>query len=947
MYLSKLIEKTQLDPKTILEILDECNPEAEKPDLHQFIGIINQDSKKKGANYCPAISFIQLLFHCDMVIQIISKKDIKHQIAKFYKMIIDKTNTTPVPFLNFANKWKGWNQKLIPKFKFDTTEFIQYFFESCPPKIRNLFIFKGKDTSFLMSSFILYVCPKQDTLQNIINDEFSQSKNIIFSDYLLISVNRKEQFYINHISIKINTYLQICNQKFKFNGVTTFSNEHYHSIVKICDHYFLFDDAEVCPLFLYNDCCEEVFNLMNLINNELKSNTSIILYQKINDDSIDSNLFENIFQESDDDDDSSDITTFNMDNIHGFILTKYKDIEETNEDETVSSYFSNFRKLFEISGEIFKGLNYCLDNDLFQYPKRIHQEDKSFYLEIANKGQLLKTIFEEIAENDDYDFQYVSSKVQEILDWYYDNFENLKRDDVQYDSIINNSLTDLIQLIESNEEELNESNEEELNESNEDEISNSNKEELKESNKPHNFSRPSNMNYKKNSFSICKQRTIDGKNIEMINDSFNDDNQFSLIEYDWSNRIKIDNVAEILKKIRRLLCGVKTIEGKKSTELRDLIIKEMLGFYFNMCNVVDDDNVIIQIYINYNCNPETISPNVRLFKQFHNKSIEDAFIHFEVFKKKVNEFKELTFAEKINFLQCENNSYKWGGRRGECKITNNTIICLIALMVDFPLMSSISYTSYINSIYGPNVNNKVKVATIRKYVRNLEYKVEMSKFLPPNRNSIGISVYRAAWSSIILEIINNSFVLPAFLDEAAIIVFHEKQKSYSYIGMSPTIKNNRNTILSVISMVIPHFGLIYRFINGEITSQDHVSFLKDSSNFIKKHINDKEIVVFEDNTPIHNDEINNKEIDKLHITVLPISPCSSSLNHVIGQYLSFIKTNVFVNKKDSNITDDVNVIMQKWEEVTNNGYTMSLINQSFDEWIDILQRFSNGNQIND
>lgn len=47
MYLSKLIEKTQLDPKTILEILDECNPEAEKPDLHQFIGIINQDSKKK------------------------------------------------------------------------------------------------------------------------------------------------------------------------------------------------------------------------------------------------------------------------------------------------------------------------------------------------------------------------------------------------------------------------------------------------------------------------------------------------------------------------------------------------------------------------------------------------------------------------------------------------------------------------------------------------------------------------------------------------------------------------------------------------------------------------------------------------------------------------------------------------------------------------------------
>lgn len=951
MYINKLIEQTNLDPQMLLEILKKVNPEAEKLDFHQFIGIENLNSKNKGANYCPAISFIQLFFHCDMVYQILSQKNISknHQIVKFFKMIYNKEDNYQISFNKFAQNWKGWNKKLIPKDKFDTNEFIQYFFESCPIEIQDLFYFNEEGSSNLLSPCILYVSPKQDTLQNIINNTIDQIQNIIFSNYLIISVNRKEQHYINHTHIKINTYLQIFDQNFKFNGATTFSKEHYHSIIKICDQYFLFDDAEVCPLFSHENCCPEVFNLMDWMNNEFKSNTSIILYQKIEEKSIDSNLYENILQEEEDND-SSSITTFNMNDIHGFILTKYNDTLEANQDEIFSCEYSNLRKLFEISGKIFKELNYCLENDLFQYTKTPKQKDDSVYMEIADKGQILKAIFEEIVDNDNYNYQFVNSKVQEILDWYYNKFENLKREDIHYESIINNSLTELVQLTDYNDEELDEYNEDELNEPNDDEINNSDKKQLKESKKTYNFSQSCNLAYKKNSSSICKQRKIDDKQIELTNNSFNDDdNQFSLIEYDWSNRLKVDNVTEILSKMRRLLCGVKTIEGKKSTELRDLIIKELLGFYVYWCNYCGDDNVIIKMYINLNCNQQTITENVRLFKELHKKNIEDEFIKIETLKKKVNEFKELTFAEKCNFFNCEQNNYKWGGSRGNFKITNDTIRCLMALMIDFPSMSTISYTSYINSKYGPNENNKVQVATIRKYVRNLDYSIKLSKFHPPNRNCIGISVYRAAWSSIILEIINDENVVPAFLDEATIIAFREKQKSYSFIGMSPTIRNKGNTILSVISMAIPYFGLIYRFINGEITSQDHVSFLKDSSDFIKNHMNKKciEIIVFEDNTPIHNDEINNEEIDQLKITVLPISPGSSSLNHVIGQYLSFIKTSVFVNKKDSNITYDVNVIMQKWEELTNNGYSMSLINQSFNEWIDILQQFSNGNQIND
>lgn len=56
-----------------------------------------------------------------------------------------------------------------------------------------------------------------------------------------------------------------------------------------------------------------------------------------------------------------------------------------------------------------------------------------------------------------------------------------------------------------------------------------------------------------------------------------------------------------------------------------------------------------------------------------------------------------------------------------------------------------------------------------KNMYELKYSVNWSKFEPPSRNSLGISVLRASWCSISNDFLNNRYIIPAFVDEAAVI----------------------------------------------------------------------------------------------------------------------------------------------------------------------------------
>ena len=264
-------------PKDIANMLKTKFPKLPDLTFRLFLGINNIKSDGSDGNYCPIISFFQLLVHQTNILQYMNKTKSELTGEILFKEVLTKLNKTKSPnainIYSFTKKWDFWGgNTTIPEEPFDASEFIEYFFNSCSKQFRDFFTFSD-------GHYLLYLTPSRDSLQNLINNSIDNDQTNV-SNICIITVLRQNQFYFNYNQIDINSFINIKNTTFKFFGAITFTNGHYHTIIKICDHYFLFDDELVCPLFKYNNQPAQLDDFINVINQELHCNTAILLYEK-------------------------------------------------------------------------------------------------------------------------------------------------------------------------------------------------------------------------------------------------------------------------------------------------------------------------------------------------------------------------------------------------------------------------------------------------------------------------------------------------------------------------------------------------------------------------------------------------------------------------------------------------------------------------------------------
>lgn len=75
-------------------------------------------------------------------------------------------------------------------------------------------------------------------------------------------------------------------------------------------------------------------------------------------------------------------------------------------------------------------------------------------------------------------------------------------------------------------------------------------------------------------------------------------------------------------------------------------------------------------------------------------------------RNKIDEFIKMDYEKQKILLEQESES-NWGGSRDSVqKISDDSIRCLIALVLDFPTMSAKCFANYMNSSFGPNYVKK-------------------------------------------------------------------------------------------------------------------------------------------------------------------------------------------------------------------------------------------------
>lgn len=279
-----------------------------------------------------------------------------------------------------------------------------------------------------------------------------------------------------------------------------------------------------------------------------------------------------------------------------------------------------------------------------------------------------------------------------------------------------------------------------------------------------------------------------------------------------------------------------------------------------------------------------------------------------------------------------------GSRDRVQKVSRETILCLITLVIDFPTMSAASMAMYINSKYGPNfrATKHVSERTVQRYLSSLRFKVKKSSFAPPNRNSVGLRLYRVAWCHIIEDILNDPNTLIAFIDEAAVTNCEGRKYGRAYAAITPVLNNPLSKVkMTVIAMIIPSFGVLYKFIDNACTGLQYAQFLREAVHFIRRYICNSvaDIIIIEDNCPMHCTKEVEKEVAALDIALLPIVQYSPSLNGPIENYYGLVKTNNILTKGAIGEIAIRSNIESNWKETTN-----KLVDEELTEML-----FMNGN----
>lgn len=236
---------TGLTPKSLFDALTKVSPFNITSSYHAFRGIENLDDHNRHANYCYAISFLQLLFHSQNVLDYFRTKQITHQKEILFKNIIDtiysENNNQAIEMKDFVQKIKCWEgRKTIPNEQCDVALFGEFLLNFFSEDFSDLFLhdFVSNEEKLYETDedskrkYFVQLPISNTSIQQMIEDKLQICPPISkFPKSFLLSLLRQDTNHFNKQCISINSFIHIQNHIYKFAGAVALHLEQNSTLV--------------------------------------------------------------------------------------------------------------------------------------------------------------------------------------------------------------------------------------------------------------------------------------------------------------------------------------------------------------------------------------------------------------------------------------------------------------------------------------------------------------------------------------------------------------------------------------------------------------------------------------------------------------------------------------------------------------------------------------------
>lgn len=1043
-------------PKILLQRLENRVGNDPQLDYHIFRGIVN------GNKMCYIISLLQLFFHSSDFLEYIdelAKKDeddIENKnellLTKIYKDLYSG-KTRSINIKEFYENWKGWagNPNLgFPEDIQDVLEFFLNFTNSVSKDLQSLFSFKmdqKKNHQNVVSNF-LSVNITSRNLRDCVLNALNEYENITnFPQLLFIQLNRaSDTDHVENTLVGVNKTIIFGGLLYSFVGAVIFESIlHYHSIIRICNEGFDFDDSIVSPLFLdQNSVFPSSYNRCLNAETNINRNAVLFLYEPTDHDDLgfihfspnmqrmmsDNAGQSNIIQIHEISENSEEkyievsnkelaredinVETIECNDLKGVVKISSKGVPPNVIEPIKDNRFMKNRQLFKWVANVMRELKEVdqgkLNSELLSLKLDLESDEIDF---IQEQGCILYDIMKNLLEKNDLRFNDVLNALQPIVDSYEAKYrKQLCINSGKIPIFTANDEYEEIKPLKKGvleEEEENSDEDDSNNEEDDDDDS--------ESTIPPN---EISLKHGKGSilndyggFRIWKTTTnsfedlsldysnekVNPEDDECPNGDDSDDNQFSLRDYNWKERVEMLNASNILEEIRKNIKNkfnkrnpislesksdlqiaikyeaLRSWEKYKKVNERPVInyfakdwiannvtCKEKNSLVIAYNSIIDTENKrklenAKNLLVKMKVEEEDMTSLLEHEKEDPIQTLQNICEFLKRQGKNINSYevsKEYSLSpntvkhwiSKYNKDEEEQEKAKektvkwiseWGGPHNT-KLNDEVLLCLICMALDFPNMTSKQFASYLNSEYGPCFakKKKIKPGTVSRALRYLNFSMKKVAFCPPTRNSIGLRIYRVAWSLLMQEISNQNDVLIGFIDEAAVSIADGKKYGRSFVGITPLINSPlSNCKVSVLSCVLPGYGVLYKFFNSAVHGSDYACFLNDITQFVRIHIcsSNTQIVMIEDNCKIHCTEEVENVINKLEIAVIPTVPYSPALNGVVEGYFGYVKLGhcEFYSFNERPIYDEI-AIKETWTNISNMKFNDKKANTLYAEW---------------
>ena len=377
-----------------------------------------------------------------------------------------------------------------------------------------------------------------------------------------------------------------------------------------------------------------------------------------------------------------------------------------------------------------------------------------------------------------------------------------------------------------------------------------------------------------------RAETIKKKVTEMCGINFDDKdsdieeyNFFCFDNYQWERRCAEMQVHIIHSRIYQPKKRQQSDQEKNIEQLHYKLI-----YYYESFNSQDDTQGILKCFSD--CRTETD------FAERFTKVFAGNLVQVRTVRNWLSQYKkDNKYTGQKTSIQKPNTSNK---------VTKDTILCLITLLLDFPFWTSKLYAAYINSEKGPNSNENdhITARTVRYYIKMLRFSQRRATLSNPARNCLGLTAARVVWAKIALDLANDPNVTICFVDECTVCYNNFGGGFYGFIGVSPEVVTSLHKFsFNMLAMVVPGFGVIYRLTTTPTTHDIYADFLKEAFKVVRALICDEnqKLVIVHDNAKYHTERSIKQVLQNLNINELPTIQYSPQLNEPAECLFGFCK----------------------------------------------------------